>query len=220
MYTPYNWFGIGGRADVVEPDIDATFPDGGSKLSFKILSPRLVFKTAFVTHEAITVMYQHYLLGASVSPVYPYESWPRPTATSWPSRARCGGRPTGGSEQVRRSRAPPGCSPRRGQRRPWRARPRWPETPCGPSSCLWWERGPSTPPHPGARDRAGLPIRDLFSDFCERESAPPESRSAGSSPHRGGGRSRRPAGWNGAAAGACRRLSSGARRSRSIRARA
>jgi len=71
IYTPLNWFGIGGRADVVQPDLDAV--ESGSAASFKILSPRLVFKTNFVTHEAITVMYQHYFLGDAAYPVFPYE---------------------------------------------------------------------------------------------------------------------------------------------------
>ena len=71
IYTPLDWFGIGGRFDVVEPDLDAV--EFGSQANFKIFSPRLVFKTAFVTHEAITVMYQHYFLGSEAYPVFPYE---------------------------------------------------------------------------------------------------------------------------------------------------
>lgn len=71
IYTPLDWFGVGGRFDVVEPDLDAV--EFGSQANFKIFSPRLVFKTAFVTHEAITVMYQHYFLGSAAYPVFPYE---------------------------------------------------------------------------------------------------------------------------------------------------
>ena len=71
IYTPLSWFGIGGRFDMVQPDMDAI--DGGSTRNFTVLSPRLVFKTNFVTHEAVTIVYQHYILGSATYPVYPYE---------------------------------------------------------------------------------------------------------------------------------------------------
>jgi hypothetical protein len=82
MYTPLSWFGIGGRFDHVQPDLDAkTRGDrGGSKLNFAVISPRMVFRTAFVTHEAITVMYQRYFLGESAESVYPYQWLPKADA--------------------------------------------------------------------------------------------------------------------------------------------
>lgn len=78
MYTPLNWFGIGGRFDHVQPDLDAK--TGGDTLNFAVLSPRMVFRTAFVTHEAITVMYQRYFLGEAAYAVYPYQWVPKADA--------------------------------------------------------------------------------------------------------------------------------------------
>jgi hypothetical protein len=84
MYTPLNWFGVGGRFDVVQPDLDAAYAKagnaGGDQLNFTVLSPRMVFRTAFVTHEAITVMYQHYFLGSAAYPIYPYQWVPKADA--------------------------------------------------------------------------------------------------------------------------------------------
>ncbi|MEP6653923.1 MAG: hypothetical protein ABJA82_11215, partial [Myxococcales bacterium] len=78
MYTPLSWFGIGGRFDNVQPDLDAKMGEmGGNKMNFSVLSPRMVFRTAFVTHEAITVMYQHYFLGDAAYSVYPYQWVPK-----------------------------------------------------------------------------------------------------------------------------------------------
>jgi hypothetical protein len=88
MYTPLSWIGFGGRADVVEPDLDAKFE--GSHRNFEVLSPRVVFKTQFVTHEAITFSYQRYFVGSAVHPAYPYEWVAKPdlnlfaiAATMW-----------------------------------------------------------------------------------------------------------------------------------------
>jgi hypothetical protein len=80
MYTPLPWFGIGGRFDNVQPDLDAKIAGGGSTLNFSVFSPRMVFRTAFVTHEAVTVMYQHYFLGTAAYPVYPYQWVPKADA--------------------------------------------------------------------------------------------------------------------------------------------
>jgi hypothetical protein len=81
LYTPIEWFGIGGRFDMVQPDLDAAYArtagnPGGSELNFTVLSPRIVFRTQFVTHEAVTIQYQHYFLGSGAYPNYPYE-WVR-----------------------------------------------------------------------------------------------------------------------------------------------
>jgi hypothetical protein len=78
MYTPLPWFGIGGRFDNVQPDLDAKM--GGNTLNFSVFSPRAVFRTAFVTHEALTVMYQHYFLGSAAYSIYPYQWVPKADA--------------------------------------------------------------------------------------------------------------------------------------------
>jgi hypothetical protein len=45
---------------------------GGSDLNFSVLTARAVIRTQFVTHEAITLSYSHYLLGPAAYPSYPY----------------------------------------------------------------------------------------------------------------------------------------------------
>jgi len=78
-YVPLSWLGAGIRGDVVQPDLDGkahdggTVGDSGSAKSFKVISPRVVFKTAFVTHETITVQYSRYFLGSNAWATYPYE---------------------------------------------------------------------------------------------------------------------------------------------------
>jgi hypothetical protein len=47
--------------------------ESGAAKSFGVLSPRVVFKTAFVTHEAVTLQYSRYFLGSRAWPTYPYE---------------------------------------------------------------------------------------------------------------------------------------------------
>ncbi|MES1205135.1 MAG: hypothetical protein ABUS79_04285 [Pseudomonadota bacterium] len=78
LYTPLPWFGVGGRFDHVQPDLDAKM--GGNTLNFAVFSPRAVFRTAFVTHEAVTVMYQHYFLSSASYPIYPYQWVPKADA--------------------------------------------------------------------------------------------------------------------------------------------
>jgi hypothetical protein len=56
------WFGFGVRADYVQPDSHDAYQ------SFGVVSPRLVFRTAFVTHEEITAQYSHYWDGVEVLP--------------------------------------------------------------------------------------------------------------------------------------------------------
>ena len=70
-YTPLPWFGMGLRYDNVQPDLDAVFE--GSHQNFQVFSPRIVFKTAFLTHEAITINYQRFILGSAAYAGYPYE---------------------------------------------------------------------------------------------------------------------------------------------------
>jgi len=53
--TPVKWFGLGLRVDRVQPN--NLIPEQ----SFGVISPRLVFKTAFATHEEITFQYSRYM---------------------------------------------------------------------------------------------------------------------------------------------------------------
>ena len=74
-YTPLYWMGINGRFDYVQPDLDAAYAHqgnpGGSDLNFGVMTARLLFRTAFVTHETVELVYQHYLLGNAAYPAYP-----------------------------------------------------------------------------------------------------------------------------------------------------
>jgi hypothetical protein len=60
-YVPLPWLGIGGRYDVVEPNLDK------SGESFSVLSPRIIFRTAFVTHEQVMIQYSRYFYGSLYS---------------------------------------------------------------------------------------------------------------------------------------------------------
>jgi len=85
VYTPLYWLGFGGRFDAVLPDLDSAYSrtpgnPGGSSLDFGVLTGRAIIKTAFVTHESVTIEYQHYLLGKNAFSSYPYEWVPKADA--------------------------------------------------------------------------------------------------------------------------------------------
>ena len=63
---------------MVQPDMDAKY--GGNQRNFQVITPRLVFKTAFVTHEAVTVQYQRYILGDQAYAIYPNQWMPKADA--------------------------------------------------------------------------------------------------------------------------------------------
>jgi hypothetical protein len=74
-YLPLPWFGVGGRFDAVQPNMD------DSTRNFSVFSPRLYFRTDFVTHEQIMVQYSRYFYGDAFAPgnpggggMYPYNS--------------------------------------------------------------------------------------------------------------------------------------------------
>lgn len=68
MYTPLQYLGIALRFDRVIPDLDydtndPAYHDDTYKSSyapFALLSPRLIIKTAFVTHEEVSLQYTRY----------------------------------------------------------------------------------------------------------------------------------------------------------------
>jgi hypothetical protein len=62
---------FGARYDLVQPDLK------DSKQSFSIVSPKVILRTSFVAHEAITFQYSHYFLGSEVRPDFPYTDLPR-----------------------------------------------------------------------------------------------------------------------------------------------
>ena len=57
LYTPLPFMSLGARFDSVQPNMD------NNTHNFWVLSPRLIFRTEFVTHEMVTVQYQYYGYG-------------------------------------------------------------------------------------------------------------------------------------------------------------
>ena len=72
LYSPLAVLAFGARYDLVQPDLK------DNKQSFSIVSPRVVLRTAFVTHEAVTFQYSRYFLGSKVRPSFPYSDQPKP----------------------------------------------------------------------------------------------------------------------------------------------
>ena len=66
-YTFISFLGLSFRYDSVQPDLD------NSTVSFHVLSPKLIFRTEFVTHEQVILQYSHYIDGANVTPSWPSE---------------------------------------------------------------------------------------------------------------------------------------------------
>jgi hypothetical protein len=72
LYTPLPCMSIGERTDWVQPNMS------DNTHSFWVWSPRLIFRTEFVTHEQVTIQYQYYNYGSwyTSNPVgslpYPY----------------------------------------------------------------------------------------------------------------------------------------------------
>ena len=65
IITPASWFGIGARADVVQPtNLD-------KEQSFWVISPKIILKTKWQTHEEVTIWYSHYSYGMNVLPQPP-----------------------------------------------------------------------------------------------------------------------------------------------------
>lgn len=67
IVTPLQWLGIGARTDIVQP----TNKDPGGGQQFWVITPKIIFKTKWVTHEEVTVWYSHYSYGADVLPQPP-----------------------------------------------------------------------------------------------------------------------------------------------------
>jgi hypothetical protein len=60
VFNPVPWFGIGVRGDYLAPD--SHDPDQ----TFGVITPKLVFRTNFISHEFITLQYSHYWDGSHV----------------------------------------------------------------------------------------------------------------------------------------------------------
>jgi hypothetical protein len=65
IVTPISWFAFGVRGDVVQP----TSMD--SHESFGVISPKIMFRSKYLSHEEITMQYSHYFFGSDVLPQPP-----------------------------------------------------------------------------------------------------------------------------------------------------
>jgi hypothetical protein len=72
LYTPLPSMSAGVRFDEVQPNMD------DSTHSFWVLSPRMIFRTEFVTHEQIMLQYQYYSSTELVHQNSPTASLPYP----------------------------------------------------------------------------------------------------------------------------------------------
>ncbi len=65
IVTPWSWLGFGVRGDVVEPtNLD-------KEQTFWVVSPKIILKSKWVTHEEVTIWYTHYGYGVNVTPQAP-----------------------------------------------------------------------------------------------------------------------------------------------------
>jgi hypothetical protein len=65
IITPWSWLGFGARFDEVQPT------NQDKEQSFWVLSPKIILKTKWVTHEEVTIWYSHYSYGVNVLPQPP-----------------------------------------------------------------------------------------------------------------------------------------------------
>jgi hypothetical protein len=74
IITPLSWLAFGARGDVVQPtNLD-------KEQTFYVISPKVMLKTKWVTHEEVTIWYSHYNYGANVLP-QPPNGTPNPQST-------------------------------------------------------------------------------------------------------------------------------------------
>jgi hypothetical protein len=69
-YTMLSWLGASVRFDSVQPDMK------DNTQSFAVISPKLIIRTEFVTHEQVVLSYSGYFNKKNVSPAWPNASFP------------------------------------------------------------------------------------------------------------------------------------------------
>jgi hypothetical protein len=70
VFNALSWLGIGARTDIVQPSSKETSE------SFWVISPKIMFRTKFITHEEITAQYSRYSYESGVTPQPPNNSYP------------------------------------------------------------------------------------------------------------------------------------------------
>src|SRR5207253_871381 len=58
LYTPLDVLALGARFDFVQPNLDDRTE------SFAVLSPKVILRTSFLSHERVELQYSRYFLGA------------------------------------------------------------------------------------------------------------------------------------------------------------
>jgi len=67
-YSPMGWLGVSARYDLVHPDLDDT------SVMFHVISPKVILRSSYISHEQIIIQYCGYINGGNVAPVWPNES--------------------------------------------------------------------------------------------------------------------------------------------------
>ena len=76
-YIPLPWLGVGGRYDLVRPDLDHPNTTDPFRAPFSVFSPRIILRTAFVTHEQVIFQYSRYFYADTIAAsVFPYNGQP------------------------------------------------------------------------------------------------------------------------------------------------
>ena len=65
-----SWLGASMRFDSVQPNMK------DNTQSFTVLSPKLIIRTEFVTHEQVVLQYSGYLNKQNVAPAWPNVGYP------------------------------------------------------------------------------------------------------------------------------------------------
>jgi hypothetical protein len=66
-YSPRGWVGLDLRYDLVQPDMS------NADKSFQVISPSVVLRSEFASHEEVVIGYSRYVNGIGVAPGYPHE---------------------------------------------------------------------------------------------------------------------------------------------------
>jgi hypothetical protein len=72
IYLPFGWFAAGGRYDLVQPNLS------DNTKSFQVITPKVIFRTAFLSHEQVVIQYSRYIDGKRVRLTWPYAGLSKP----------------------------------------------------------------------------------------------------------------------------------------------
>jgi hypothetical protein len=70
IFNALSWLGVGARTDIVQPTAKDT------SQSFWVISPKIMVRTKFITHEEVTAQYSRYSYNSGVTPQPPNNAYP------------------------------------------------------------------------------------------------------------------------------------------------